>query len=271
MVEGPHQVWMVFRDCSADVDALFVRATSPTFDDISVMVERLYRESHQLVASAVGAAGLVVLYTVAFERSTIPSLIGRALVAALAGFLVGQCVYLIIVTGLFCRTMSRASDLELDWHAPLLTPGLQGCSHAVRLMGQLGSLLLLLVTGALVAQFVDVPSAGSFSVAAISIVTGLALLVLIAVTSQYWLAKPGLALKDRTLRNLGQEIEALADWGRSTPDLSADRLRRLAHLMAIHDRVARSPDSYNDRNTFTAYLATALGIVIQLLAALALA
>jgi hypothetical protein len=266
MIDVPHYVWERIRVASDDIDALFSRTSNPRSDQFRARILRLLRLSRLLTVSAATCLIMGFAYVYVHRGDSVSELFSGGLFFAFGGFMTGHSAYLIGITAAACYTISRATGLRLVRPVPIETPGLVGASRAMRLMAQVGLVLLLVCSGALVARCLTARTTSALVVSVICVSVGFAAVTAIGLLSQIWLAAPANRERDDILHRLDPQLETRYD-AADTSDYAGDDAMTLAITVRLQRDISSAPTSYNDHAILSAYTAAAFGIILQLVLA----
>lgn len=266
MFAFPYIVWQLLRVAGAPIDHLFSVESSPSRHDfVSTASKYLANRWQALVGLTVGSGAAVVTRLAVDVR---PGYLWIDFAYIYVGALVGSSGYLLIITGLLCRQLARTSHLRLFIHQPLDTPGLRFASDAMRRLAQFGLILAFTFGSALAIRYHRAhPLGGDFLPTAITSLVGLAFIVLIGVLSQNWLAAPAAEALRRQLDDLERHTQPAVLDSESTTYILRNRTHVVRTDMSLYMLKTSLKTSYIDANLISAYAATILGVIIQLVLA----
>jgi hypothetical protein len=272
MIQFPRLVWNRLRAAAPEADRLFDEDTLPPLANlISDLSSRAKRR--QLMAASVTTAGALAI----FAPLTLTSAGGGVqwiFLSLILGFLTGHSAYLIGITAYFCRRVHDAEHLRLDPFLPIRTPGLVAVSRAIRwairLMAQLGLVLVVAVTTPLFISYHQHPSLLSLLLRGIGISIALGSVILIGVTSQSWLSSHAVIEKGTYHSELMSRVTHHSQEIRAGRPIAPQDLEELDRLTAIAVRVTATPDSFTDPAIVSAYAASLLGVGLQIVLAVVL-
>jgi hypothetical protein len=207
--------------------------------------------------SAIGLVAAVVVRQAAEKHvSFCPS---SYVSTTMAGGLGLNSCYWLWVVPLLIKQVGTLGDLKIRWHSPADTPALRKMSRIlVHSSWRTGVGIALAISPLLYLSHVVVRHESIVPFNIFVAIAGLATLISIGATPQYWLSNVILESRERTLDRISIYVAQLGN----PADMDSQNIEHLGQVLGVYQSVSDSRTSTISSDTLTQYIAAGLALVI---------